>query len=141
MVAGGRRPERGGGSWPPARLAAGLLLWVAGAMPAVGQSADWRSDWGVATGYSLHRDTEGYRFPTAIAVVPRPGRAPGDPLYFVTELQGTIKVVTNDRSVHVFARVPAPVKDTLPAANAEVGLAGICLEPRHGYVFSDLRLP
>ena len=69
MVAGGRRPERGGGSWPPARLAAGLLLWVAGAMPAVGQSADWRSDWGVATGYSLHRDTEGYRFPTAIAVV------------------------------------------------------------------------
>ncbi len=90
----------------------------------------------MAEGFSLHRDTEGYRFPTAIAVVPNPGHEPGDPLYFVTELQGTIKVVTNDRSVHTFAHVPAPVKDTLPKAEAEVGLAGICLEPRHGYVFA-----
>lgn len=117
-------------------LVAGLLLWAAGAMTAAAQTPDWRSDWGVAEGFSLHRDTEGYRFPTAIAVVPNPGDEPGDPLYFVTELQGTIKVVTNDRSVHTFAHVPAPVKDTLPKAEAEVGLAGICLEPRHGYVFA-----
>jgi hypothetical protein len=118
----------------------GLLVCVAivgpTALSAQTSAPDWRSDWAVAEGFSLRKDTDGCQFPTAIAVVPDPGRDPGDPLYFVTELQGTIKVVTNDRTVHVFARVPAPVEDTLPEAEAEVGLAGICLEPRRGYVFA-----
>ncbi|MCI0481371.1 MAG: hypothetical protein L0213_07270, partial [Candidatus Dadabacteria bacterium] len=48
-------------------------------------------------------DTEGYSFPTSIAFVPEPGSGPRDPLYFVTELRGRVKVVTNDRSVHTFA--------------------------------------
>jgi mono/diheme cytochrome c family protein len=112
------------------------LLGFSGIVSAQTPAPDWRSDWGVADGFSLRRDTEGYQFPTAIAVVPDPGPDPGDPRYFITELQGTIKVVTNDRAVHVFAHVPAPVDDTLPKAEAEVGLAGICLEPRHGYVFA-----
>ncbi|HET7601240.1 MAG TPA: PQQ-dependent sugar dehydrogenase [Gemmatimonadales bacterium] len=109
-----------------------------GALLAQGQAADWRSEWAMAEGFSLRRDATGFRFPTAIAFVPRPGRAPGDPLYFVTELQGTIRVVTNDRSVHLFATVPGgpPSRDTLPAQEAEVGLAGICLEPARGYVFA-----
>ena len=41
--------------------------------------------------------------PTAIAVVPNLGSGPKDPLYFVAELRGRIRVVTNDRSVHTFA--------------------------------------
>ena len=119
-------------------IAAWLCLAPAAAAQAPAAAPDWRSDWALAEGFTLRRDAEGFRFPTAIAFVPHPGHAPTDPLYFVTELQGTIKVVTNDRSVHVFAQdvMPKPTADTLPAYTGESGLAGICLEPTHGYVFA-----
>ena len=120
----------------PAALLAWLTIWAAGSAAAQNTPPDWRVDWAVADSFTLRRDATGFRFPTAIGFVPHPGPRPGDPFYFVTELQGTIKVVTNDRSVHEFASVSAPTDDTLPAQTAEVGLAGICLEPAHGYVFA-----
>jgi glucose/arabinose dehydrogenase len=101
------------------------------------QAFDWRKDWAVQPGFSLVRETEGYDFPTAIAFVPKPGPMPKDPLYFVTELRGRVKVITNDRTVYTFAehffslRPPAE----LPAQSGEVGLAGICLAPEQGYVY------
>ncbi|HEU4587380.1 MAG TPA: PQQ-dependent sugar dehydrogenase [Gemmatimonadales bacterium] len=106
-------------------------------------AADWRTEWATATGFGLRRDVEGLRFPTALAFVPQPGPGPKDPLYFVTELQGTVKVVTNDRTVHTFATGVTKLgsADTLPAQTAEVGLAGLCLEPRHGYVFVTFAYP
>ena len=65
---------------------------------------DWRSDWSLKENFDISIDTEGYRFPTAIAFVPNPGNGPKDPLYFVTELRGKVKVVTNDRTVYTFAK-------------------------------------
>ncbi len=32
--------------------------------------------------------------------------------------------------------MPLPTRDTLPSYRGEAGLAGLCLEPRHGYVFA-----
>jgi glucose/arabinose dehydrogenase len=98
---------------------------------------DWRSDWAVSSGFALSVDSEGYQFPTAIAFVPQPGPAPKDPLYFVTELRGRVKVVTNDRSVYTFAEdfFRLTPREELPSVEGEIGLAGICLAPRHGYVF------
>ncbi|HEX7185063.1 MAG TPA: PQQ-dependent sugar dehydrogenase [Thermoanaerobaculia bacterium] len=98
---------------------------------------DWRSDWAVEDGFSLSVDSAGYHHPTALAFVPAPGPGPGAPLYFVTELGGAVKVVTRDRKVHTFARDffrrrPA---GELPDPAGEVGLAGVCLDPEHGYVF------
>ena len=75
--------------------------------------------------------------PTAIAFVPSPGPGPKDPRYFVTELRGRVRVVTNDRSVHTFAEGFfdfRPEKE-LPALEGESGLAGICLDPARGHVF------
>jgi len=123
-------------------LRLGIAAWFAipatGATQGISPPPDWRSDWALADGFTLRRDAEGFRFPTSIAFVAHPGHAPSDPLYFVTELQGTIKVVTNDRTVHTFASdvMPKPTQDTLPGYSGEVGLAGICLEPVHGYVFA-----
>jgi hypothetical protein len=99
---------------------------------------DWRSDWSVRRGFTITIDSEGYQLPTSIAFVPRPGPGPKDPLYFVTELRGTVKVITNDRSVLTFAKDfftlrPAPAFSL--ANSPEVGLTGICLEPQRGYVF------
>lgn len=98
---------------------------------------DWRGDWGVTQGLALTVDSEGYHFPSAIAFVPEPGDAPDDPLYFVTELRGTIKVVTTDRTVHTFAEgfFPLTPEKELPALEGEVGLAGLCLAPEQGYLF------
>lgn len=98
---------------------------------------DWRGDWTVTPGLIIERDASGFTLPTSITFVPRPGPGPRDPLYFVTELRGTVKVVTNDRSVHTFSDglpVAEPSAD-FPSAQAETGLAGLCLEPERGYVF------
>ena len=118
-------------------LAAVLLALPGTAGAQDSTSADWRADWAVADGFTLRRDAEGFRFPTSIAFVPEPGAAPDDPLYFVAELQGTIKVVTNDRHVHTFATAVMPLpRDTLPGSKAETGLAGLCIDSRLGDVFA-----
>jgi hypothetical protein len=122
---------------------AGLFacLFIALAVPPrsshAAQDNDWMGDWSLEEGFNIRVDTEGYHFPTAIAFVPEPGSGPRDPLYFVTELRGTVKVVTNDRSVYTFARDFFRFKpgEELPSRSGEGGLAGICLDPAHGYVF------
>ena len=95
---------------------------------------DWRGDWELAEGLTMEIDTRGYRFPAQIVFVPDPGPAPGDPLYFVVELKGRIKVVTNDRGVHLFAEdiLPNPQGETM----VQAGAAGICLDPASGHVFA-----
>ena len=98
---------------------------------------EWKTDWRVAPGFSITSDTTGYRFPTAIAFVPQPGPGPKDPLYFVTEIRGTIKVVTNDRSVYVFSDelIVSTPPEELPALAGETGMVGLVLEPENGYVY------
>jgi len=98
---------------------------------------DWKSDWSLKENFDISIDTEGYQFPAAIAFVPNPGKGPKDPLYFVTELRGKVKVVTNDRTIYTFAEDFFKLKpdEELPAFSGENGLAGICLDPEHGYVF------
>jgi glucose/arabinose dehydrogenase len=98
---------------------------------------DWRTDWAVEEGFSLAIDSEGFSFPTALAFVPQPGPGAKDPLYFVTELRGRVRVVTNDRTVYTFAEdfFTLEPREELPAEPGEVGLAGVCLAPDQGYVF------
>jgi glucose/arabinose dehydrogenase len=100
------------------------------------------ADWAVQPGFALEVDSVGFDLPTAIAFVPNPGTAPEDPLYFVTELRGEIKVVTNDRTVHAFGQVSTvgTQKPDLSGASQQ-GLAGICLEPSNGYVFVTFTQP
>ena len=101
------------------------------------QTYDWQNDWAVAEGFALEVDSEGFDLPSAIAFVPNPGDDPQDPLYYVTELLGQVKVVTNDRSVYTFAEdfLNFDPGAEMPALAAQSGLAGICLEPENGYVF------
>jgi glucose/arabinose dehydrogenase len=132
----------------PVRIVAGACVALAlAAVPAAlaaqqqpRRAPDWRDDWATEDGFALSLDTQGYRFPTAIAFVPHPGPLPGDPLYYVTELRGRVLVVTNDRTVHTFAEkfVDLTPGTTLPEEQGETGLAGICLDPAHGYVFVTL---
>lgn len=107
------------------------------AQPAHADS-DWQSDWAVEPGFDIVVDTEGFRFPTSIAFIPNPGKDPKDPLYFVTELRGAVKVVTNDRTLLTFAEgffTLRPKKREVRIIDQEVGMAGICLAPEQGHVF------
>lgn len=54
-------------------------------------------------GFVVEEVAGGFQLPTNIAFVPEPGLNPGDPLFYVTELYGTIKVVTNDFTVSTYA--------------------------------------
>lgn len=106
--------------------------------PAYAEDSDaWMKEWAVRDNFKISVDAEGFQFPSAIAFVPNPGDGPDDPLYFVTELRGRVKVVTNDRTVHTFAEDFFRLKpeEELPAFSGETGLAGICLDPENGYVF------
>lgn len=95
--------------------------------------------WEVETGSHLEVDAGNFMLPASMVFVPEPGPNPEDPLYFVAELRGTIKVVTRDRSVHVFASDITNFRPTVEfpdgGSEAEAGLAGICLAPDEGYVF------
>ncbi|MCH7480179.1 MAG: PQQ-dependent sugar dehydrogenase [Chloroflexi bacterium] len=99
--------------------------------------AAWKNNWGVLEGFAIVKDTEGYTLPSAISFVPNPGSGPKDPLYFVTELRGTIKVITNDRTVLIFAEdfFNNESERGLDGNADEFVMAGICLDPEHGYVF------
>lgn len=123
-----------------AMLGAAIFGGVAGgqpAQPADGADFDWRSDWAVADGYTIVKDTSGYSLPAAMAFVPEPGPDPKDPLYFVTELRGQLKVVTNDRSVYTFAEnfIKFTPEEELPSGRGQGGEAGLCLDPERGYIF------
>ncbi|MEK6221371.1 MAG: PQQ-dependent sugar dehydrogenase, partial [Chloroflexota bacterium] len=97
----------------------------------------WKQNWGILDGFAIVKDTEGYSLPSAIAFVPNPGDGPKDPLYFVTELRGAIKVVTNDRTVVTLIQdfFKTDPERGLEVFQDEFGLAGICLDPEHGYIF------
>src|SRR5690606_4431978 len=96
----------------------------------------------VAPGYKVEVDSTGFDMPTAIAFIPEPGDAADSPLYFVAELQGTIKVVTNDRTVYDFAKVPTWGQQGHDLEGAsQQGLAGLCLEPELGYLFATYTEP
>ena len=70
-----------------------------------------------------------YRLPVNIAFVPNPGPNPNDPLYYVTELYGSIQVVTNDGTKHEFATGLLDYNPTGPiSGSGEQGLTGITVE-------------
>jgi glucose/arabinose dehydrogenase len=115
---------RGAGDDPAERDAAAARAWV--------------DEWTVPDSFSLAVDALGFSFPTSIAFVPAPGPGPRDPLYFVSELRGALKVVTNDRSVHVFAGDVTELRPRreLPLEEGETGFGAVCLDPAHGFVFA-----
>lgn len=104
--------------------------------PAASSGSELHTDWAVEDGYSLRVLATGFSLPTSLAAVPHPAQQPQAPKLFVTELRGAIKVVANDNSVSELGRIPTltPKKDW-PDWEGEAGMAGICLDPEHGYVF------
>lgn len=122
----------------------------------ISDSSDaWKRNWEIEKGMSLSIDTRGFNFPTGIAFVKNPGSGPKAPLYFVAEYHNRVKVVSNDRTVSIFAEnfyrslprqkknaasLSDKITDQLEANEpdhlyAAGGITGICLDSANGYVF------
>jgi hypothetical protein len=135
------RKKNSGKLWPKAIVALIALLFVSSCQsgsPEQTRNYDWIADWGVEESFSIEEDSTAFYLPTSIAFVPNPGPLPKDPLYYVAELFGTIKVVTNDRTVLVFAEdfLSEGNEIDFELPNEYFGLAGLCIAPEHGYIYA-----
>lgn len=87
-------------------------------------------------GYKVEVVATGFQLPVNIAFVPSPGPHPDDPLFYVTELYGQIKVVNNDGHVGTYA---AGLLNFNPngqfPGSGEQGVAGITVDPATGDLF------
>lgn len=94
---------------------------------------------GARPGYAVEIFATGFQLPVNIAMVPDPGPHGGDPLMYVTELYGNLKVVTRDGTVKDYA---TDLLNFNPTGNfpgsGEKGLTGIVVEPESGDLFVSL---
>jgi len=90
-------------------------------------------------GFSVEVFARGFQLPVNLAFVPEPGPAPDDPLLYVTELYGTIKVVSRDGTVGDYATNLLNFDPTGPfPGSGEQGLAGIAVDPLNGDVLATM---
>jgi glucose/arabinose dehydrogenase len=87
-------------------------------------------------GFIVEEVVGGFQLPVNIAFVPNPGPDPDDPLFYVNELYGTIKVVTRDYTIGTYATGLLNFNPTgaFPGSG-EQGLAGIVVDPLTGDLF------
>jgi len=88
-------------------------------------------------GFRVERVATGFQLPVEIAFVPDPGPGPDDPFFYVSELYGTIKVVTRSGAISDYATGLLNFDPTgsFPGSG-EKGLAGIVVDPATGDLFA-----
>ena len=96
-------------------------------------------NWWVFPGFELELVAKGLDLPVNLAFVPNPSSDPKAPLLYVTELYGQIKVITNDWTVHTYARglLNYDPSHQFPGSG-ESGVIGICVEPDTGDLFVSM---
>jgi len=94
----------------------------------------WQDDWALADDFDMAVDSGGYNLPSEIAFLDKPGEAANDPLYFILELKGALKVITNERKVYTYSENILPLPQN-PDRFDPVGAAGLCVDQKHGYVY------
>ena len=104
-----------------------------------GPAAKQAATWIVRPGYVVELVATGFRLPVNIAFVPNPGPNPSDPLFYVAELYGSIKVVRNDGTVSIYATglLDHNPQGPIPGAG-EQGLTGIAVDPPTGDLFVSM---
>lgn len=95
--------------------------------------------WASTPGYRVEVVATGFQLPVNIAFVPNAGSEPGSPVFYVTELYGTIKVVKRDGSIGDYATGLLNFNPTgdFPGSG-EQGLAGLAIDPATGDLFVSL---
>lgn len=128
------------------------IFWVAGdGSTYVGSAAQTEPDFSqlarasalpfvaIEPGYAIDEFASGFQLPVNIEFLPNPGPGANDPLFYVAELYGTIRVVTRGGAVSTYA---TGLLNFNPTGNfpgtGEQGLAGIVVEPATGDLIVSL---
>jgi glucose/arabinose dehydrogenase len=91
-------------------------------------------------GYRVERAATGFRLPVDIAFVPSPGSDPDSPFFYVTELYGSIAVVTRSGVVSEYATNLLNFDPTGPfPGSGEKGVTGIAVDPTNGDVVASMQ--
>jgi glucose/arabinose dehydrogenase len=90
-------------------------------------------------GFTIDEAAKGLQLPVAIAFVPKAGKNPDDPFYYVAELYGNIKLVTRSGQVSTYASNLLNFNPTgdFPGSG-ETGLAGLVVDPDNGDLYATL---
>lgn len=97
-----------------------------------------QGNWELREGFKVEKVISGLSLPVNLAFVPNPGKAKGSPLFYVTELYGTIKVITNESKVFVFAENLLNYQpDFMIPGTGESGVIGIAVH-ESGDVFASM---
>ncbi len=97
------------------------------------------SNWWIFPGFSIETVLTGLDLPANIAFVPKPKSGLKDPLLYINELYGQVKVMSNDGSVHEYASGLLNYDpDYKFPGTGESGLTGLCVEPKTGDLFLSM---
>lgn len=97
-----------------------------------------QGNWQLPDGFKIEKAVSGLSLPVNIAFVPNPNTDKGSPLFYVTELYGKIKVITNEFNVLVFAEDLLNYKpDFMMPGTGESGLIGVAVHD-NGDVFASM---
>ena len=96
-------------------------------------------NWWVFPGFEIELVATGLNLPVNLAFVPNPSSGAKAPLLYVTELYGQIKVITNDWTIHTYAKelLNYDPSHQFPGTG-ESGVIGICVEPKTGDLFVSM---
>ncbi|MGE5413733.1 MAG: hypothetical protein ACM3NW_06125, partial [Syntrophomonadaceae bacterium] len=88
-------------------------------------------------GFRIERVATGFRLPVEIAFVPAPASGDDAPFFYVSELYGSIRVVSRSGAVSTYAHglLNFDPLGTFPGSG-EKGLAGIAVDPGTGDLFA-----
>jgi glucose/arabinose dehydrogenase len=106
------------------------------AQPSPGTSVAWTLR---QSGFQLDVFATGFQLPVNIAFVPNPGPNATDPYFYVTELYGTIRVVSRNGIVSDYVRGALNYRPSgVFPGSGEQGLTGIAVDPASGDVFASM---
>ncbi|MCC6628239.1 MAG: PQQ-dependent sugar dehydrogenase [Chloroflexi bacterium] len=94
--------------------------------------------WQLEPGFRLEAVGAAFHLPTSLAFVPDPGSDPAAPRFYVSELHGRIKVVTNDGRVGTFADDLLNISPAGFPGAGEQGVIGVCVPPDSHDVYATL---
>lgn len=95
--------------------------------------------WWTFPKFKIEKMVTGLELPVNIAFIPKPTDNPDEPLLYVTELYGNIKVITNNWKTHTYAENLLNYEPNYEfPGTGESGLTGICIEPETGDLFASM---
>jgi glucose/arabinose dehydrogenase len=97
-----------------------------------------QASWELREGFKIEKVVSDLALPVNLAFVPKPKKDKGTPLFYVTELYGRIKVVTNELEASVFAdNLLNYEPDFKMPGTGESGVMGIAVHEK-GDVFASM---